>query len=156
MKSLKNTALIVSILIMSAKVLTAQTDFSGTWIIDHSKSDAEFRDYEITCIIGQTSQTFTVEQTLIMKDGQKTAMPALTYKLDGKEVTKEEQGGKEKLSATWSEDKKTLTVTFVRSMNGNDYGSKTSYSLSENGQFLKINSSDLTGESPMVQVYKKK
>lgn len=151
MKSL----LMICLLFINAFVLNAQTDFSGTWILDHSKSDAEFRDYELTCIIGQTSQTITVEQMLVAKNGEKTAMPAVTYRLDGKEVIKEEQGGKDKLSAKWSPDKLTLTVTFVRTMDGNDYGTKTSYNLSENGQFLSIKSSDLSGESQMIQVYKK-
>jgi hypothetical protein len=143
------------LLFLYALVLNAQTNFSGTWVLDHSKSDAEFRDYELTCIIGQTSQTFTVEQMLVAKNGEKTAMPAVSYRLDGKEVIKEEQGGKDRLSAKWSPDKLSLTVTFVRTTNGNVYGTKTSYSLSENGQFLSIKSSDLADTSPMIQVYKK-
>jgi hypothetical protein len=151
MKSLLTTCLIF----LNVFVLSAQTDFSGTWMLDHSKSDSEFRDYEITCIIGQTSQTFTVEQLLVAKNGEKTAMPAVTYRLDGKEVIKEEQGGKDKLFARWSLDKKTLTVTFIRTLDGTYYGSKTTYNLSENGQFLTINSSDLTEESPIKQVYRK-
>jgi hypothetical protein len=156
MKSLGKTALMLGFLLLNTFGLCAQSDFSGTWILDHSKSDAAFRDYEVTVVITQTAQIFTVEQTLLMKSGEKSVMPATTYNLDGKEVVKEEQGGKNKLSAIWSPDKKSLTIKFVRSMEGNDYGSLTVYNLSDNGSILTVKSSDLTGESPMVQTYNKK
>jgi hypothetical protein len=143
----------ISVLFLSTFVLNAQSPFSGKWILDHSKSDAEFRDYEITLVITQTLKSFTAEQTLTMKNGEKSVMPAVSYNLDGKEVIKEEEGGTSKLSAEWSTDKKTLTIKFVRSMNGNDFGSKTSYNLSDDGRILSIKATDLNGESPMVQVY---
>lgn len=155
MKSSFISSFLICVSLLSTFVLNAQSDFSGTWIIDHSKSDAEFRDYEITVVIIQTSQTFSVEQSFVMKDGDKSVMPAITYTLDGKEVSKEEQGGTDRLSATWSADKKTLTVKFVRTMDGNDYGSKTSYNMSDDGRILSIHSSDLKGDSPMLQVYNK-
>jgi hypothetical protein len=156
MKSSAITTLMLCFLFLNTLVLSAQSGFSGTWIIDHSKSDAEFRDYEITVVITQTAQTFTVEQTLLMKSGEKSVMPATKYSLDGKEVLKEGQGGKERLSVKLSPDKKTLTVKFVRTMDGNDVGSLTVYNLSGNGLVLTVKSSDLTGESPMVQTYNKK
>jgi hypothetical protein len=156
MKSSSKTTFMLCFLLLNAFVLSAQSEFSGTWILDHSKSDAEFRDYEITVVITQTAQTFTVEQTLLMKSGEKSVMPAAKYSLDGKEVVKEGQGGKERLTAKLSADKKTLTVKFVRTMDGNDYGSMTVYNLSGNGLVLTVKSSDLTGESPMVQTYNKK
>jgi hypothetical protein len=74
--------------------------------------------------------------------------------LDGKEISKEQQGGTDKITAVLSPDKKTLTTKFVRTMNGSDYGSMTIYILSEDT--LTIKSSDLKGESPMVQVYNRK
>jgi len=156
MNSKGNCAIMICLVILNAPHLWGQADFSGTWILDHSRSDKEFSDYEITCIIGQTSQTFTVEQTLVMKNGEKTVLPPVTVKLDENEVVEEEKGGNDILSTNWSPDKKILTITFVRKMDGNKYGSKTSYNLSYNGQFLTIKSSDLAGESPMTQVYRKK
>lgn len=155
MKSSGKIGLMLCFLLLNTFVLNAQSDFSGTWNLDHSKSDAAFRDYEVTVVITQTAQNFTVEQTLIMKSGEKTTMPAVSYTLDGKEVAKEEQGGNDRLSAKWSPDKKSLTVKFVRTMEGNDYGSLTVYNLSDDGRILTVKSSDLTGESPMVQVYNK-
>jgi hypothetical protein len=155
MKSSGKPAFMTCALLLNTLVLLAQQDFSGTWTLDHSKSDAAFRDYEATCVITQTAQIFTVEQTLLTKNGEKSVMPAVSYNLDGKEVIKEELGGKNRLSAKWSPDKKALTIRFVRTMDGNDYGSLTVYNLSDNGLVLTVKSSDLTGDSPMVQTYNK-
>jgi hypothetical protein len=156
MKSLTKHALLLCILLLNTFLLRAQSDFSGTWILDHSKSDAEFRDYEITCNINQTTSAITVEQIIVMKDGQKSAMAPITYNTDGKEVSKEEQGGTNKISASLSPDRKILTTKYVRTMNGNDYGSITVYNLSDEGKVLTVKTSDLKGESPMVQTYDKK
>ena len=155
MKSSKKHAFLICILLLSSSLLRAQ-DFSGTWILDHSKSDAEFRDYQITCNIGQTTSTITVEQVIIMKDGQKSAMPPITYTIDGKEVSKEEHGGTDKISASLSPDKKILTTKYVRTMNGSDYGSITVYTLSDKDKVLTVKTSDLKGDSPMVQTYNRK
>lgn len=158
MRSSIKPAFMICILLLNTYILSAQLDldFSGTWILDHSKSDQVFRDVEVTVVITQTEKTFSVEQIIFMKNGEKSATPAVTYNLDGKEVIKEEQGGKDRSSAILSSNRKTLTIKFVRTMNGKDFGSITVYKLSHNAQFLTINSSDLSGGSPMVQVYRKK
>jgi hypothetical protein len=92
-----------------------------------------------------------------MKTGEKSSMPAVTYNLDGKETIREEQDGKSKLLVLWSTpDQKTLTIKYTRIISGNTVGSITIYKLSENNEFLSIKSSDLGGDSPMVQVYRKK
>jgi hypothetical protein len=151
--------ILISILILNASLMiSAQNpvNFAGTWEIDHSKSDAEFRDYQITCTIDQTSVAITVKQDFVMKDGQKSTMSPITYNLDSKEISKEEQGGVDKISAVLSSDKKTLTTKFVRTMSGSDFGSITIYSLSDDSKTLTIKSSDLKGESPMIQVYNRK
>jgi hypothetical protein len=44
----------------------------------------------------------------------------------------------------------------VRTMNGSDYGSITTYFLSADGKTLKVKTTDLKGETPMVQVYNRK
>ena len=91
-----------------------------------------------------------------MKDVQKSAMPPITYTIDGKEVSKEAHGGTDKISATLSPDKKILTTKYVRTMNGSDYGSITVYTLSDKDKVLTVKTSDLKGDSPMVQTYNKK
>ena len=156
MKSVNKLALVICILLLKTFLLKAQSDFSGTWILDHSKSDAEFRDYEITCNINQTTSAITVEQVIITKDGQKSVMAPITYNTNGKEVSKEEQGGTNKISTSLSPDGKTLTTKYVRTMNGNDYGSITVYNVSDKDKVLTVKTSDLKGESPMIQAYNKK
>jgi len=83
-------------------------------------------------------------------------MPPVTYNIDGREVSREEQGDSSKISAVLSPDRKTLTTKFVRTMNGSDYGTKTIYSLSSDSKTLTVKSSDLNNESPMIQVYNRK
>jgi hypothetical protein len=157
MKSLSLHLLMLCVLFLNAFNLSAQSDFSGIWTLDHAKSDAEFRDYQMTCIITQTPKTFTVDQVLVTKDGVKSQMPSVSYNPDGKEVIKEEQSGNSRLLAFWAtEDHKTLTIKYVRNIDGNKAGSITTYKLSDNDQLLTIKSSDLTGDSPMIQVYSKK
>jgi hypothetical protein len=91
-----------------------------------------------------------------MKDGQKSVMPPITYNIDGREASKAEQGGSNKVSATLSPDKNTLTTKYVQTMNGNNFGTITIYSLSDKGKVLTIKSSDLKGDSPMKQTYNMK
>ncbi|HBC78049.1 MAG TPA: hypothetical protein DEO60_11070 [Bacteroidales bacterium] len=151
--------ILVSVVIMNTStVINAQSQdtFTGTWEIDHSKSDAEFKDYKITCTIDQSSSEITVKQEFVMKDGQKSSMPPITYNLDNSEIVKKEQGDSGNISAVLSSDRKTLSTKFVRTMNGSDYGSMTIYSLSSDSKTLTIKSSDLSGESPMIQVYTRK
>lgn len=148
--------ILVSGFILNASLLLsaqAPVTFAGKWEIDHSKSDKEFKDYNITCLIEQTAETMTVTQDFHMNAGQSSAAHPITYNLSGKAVSKEEEGGIDKISAVLSPDKKTLTTKFVRTMNGSDYGSMTIYMLSDDGKMLTVRSSDLKGESPMIQVY---
>ena len=135
----------------------AQEEFSGIWILDQTKSDATFRDYQITCIITQTLKTFTVDQVLVTKDGEEIQIPSVTYDLSGKEVIKEEQDGKSRIRAEWAYgDHRTLIVNYRRNISGKDVGSITTYKLADNGQFLTIKLTDLDGDSPVAQVYRKK
>lgn len=151
--------LFLSLIIMVNNfVLTAQKvpAFDGTWIIDHTKSDAAVKDYQITCNITQSTRAMTVEQIFQTKDGQKTSMQPVTFNLDGIEAVKEEQGGTDKVTALVSADRKTITTKFIRTMNGSDFGSVTTYTLSADGKTLTVKSSDLKGELQMIQVYRKK
>jgi len=151
--------ILISGLILNASLLlSAQTPvtFAGNWEIDHTKSDKEFKDYNITCMIEQTSETMTVTQDFHLNEGQISSLHPITFNLSGKEVSKEEEGGIDKITAVLSPNKKTLTTKYVRTMNGSDYGSMTIYMLSADGKTLTVKSSDLKNESPMIQVYNRK
>ncbi|HLN53637.1 MAG TPA: hypothetical protein VK212_08005 [Lentimicrobium sp.] len=151
------SALTVILSVASSAVFAQNpSGFSGTWVLDHTKSSAELKDYQIICNIKETAQTMSVEQIFQTMDGKQTSMQPILYNLDGKEVSKEEEGGTDRIIAKWSSDKKTLTTKFVRTMSGFDYGSITTYSISADGKVLTVKSSDLKGETPMVQVYLKK
>ncbi|HEX2969990.1 MAG TPA: hypothetical protein VHO46_12900 [Bacteroidales bacterium] len=140
---------------LSAAFAQVPSDFSGSWLIDNSKSDAAYKDYKITLTINQTQQSIKIEEVLTMKDGSKSSMDPLTYTLDGKETKKEEQGGIDKQSSSWSSDRKTLTLKYVRTVNGSDFGSNTSYTLTPDGRTMTVKTTDLKGGSATTMVYNK-
>ena len=93
-------------------LLTAQkpADFSGTWTQDAEKSDDFYKEFGITNVISQTPQSITFKLTFFDKEGKEVTTMTSSFNLDGKEVSREEQGGINKEQATWSDDKKTLTL----------------------------------------------
>jgi len=149
---------LVTILISPA-VLNAQkpVDFSGTWIQDAEKSDDFYKEFGITNVITQTPQAITFKVTFFDKDGKEVTTMTSSFNLDGKEVSKEEQGGTDREQATWSADKKILTVKSTRTVGSDVYGSTVAYSLSDDGQELKVKTSDINPMGPTVnQVFRRK
>jgi hypothetical protein len=116
-------SLVVLYLFLCSSVSDAQSpaDFSGLWLMDNSKSDTEFKDYEITLSVKQDLQTITIQRTFVTKGERTTATP-FTFNLDEIVVSKEEYGGINKTSSRWSSDKKVLTLTTMQTVNGTDYG----------------------------------
>lgn len=157
-------ALVVKLLLSFTMVflsvsLSAQkpVDFTGTWIQDNAKSDAMYRTFNVTLVIKQNPQTITFKQTYIGKDGKELTSNSFSFSLDGKEVTKEEGGGINKQSATWSADKKTLTIKYTRTMEKNLYGSTDTYTLSDDGQVLTVKTADINPDGmKATQVLNKK
>jgi hypothetical protein len=146
-------------LLLCPLLINAQTpaDFSGLWVMYNSKSDAEFKDYEITLTIEQTPLTITLKRTFVTK-GEKTTANPFTFNLDEKVVSKEEYGGINKTSSKWSSDKKVLTLTTIRTVNGTDYGSEEVYKLSNDGKVLtvQINSIAPPGGPRLLEVFNMK
>lgn len=161
--SISNNILLKSFTILSlllyASFINAQTpaDFSGIWVMDNSKSDAQFKEYEITLSIKQTPQTITLQETFVMK-GEKNASTSSTFNLDGKVTSKEEYGGINKTSSKWSPDKMVLTLTTIRTVNGADYGSDVVYKLSGGGKGLTVQTISIAppGGPTLIQVFNKK
>lgn len=141
-------------------VVSAQkpVDFSGTWVMDLAKSDASYGKFysRMDCSIRQTPQTITLEKSVMLKDGKKTGQEPVVYTLDGKETAKEQYGGIDKYSSGWSKDRKKLSLKYVRTANGSDFGSQESYSLSPDGKVLTVTVTDLKGGSQITEVYNKK
>ncbi len=141
----------------SALYAQKPVDFSGTWVQDAEKSDDFYKEFGITNVITQTPQAITFKVTFFDKDGKEVTTMTSSFNLDGKEVSKEEQGGVNKELATWSDDNKTLIVKSTRTVGTDVYGSTVSYTLSGDGQELKVKTSDINPMGPTVnQVFKRK
>jgi hypothetical protein len=144
----------------------APTNFSGTWVLDKSKSELppqlqNVESYALT--VTQDAQQLTINTTITGGQGMGGPggggggraggmMSSLTYKLDGTESTVEAGGGRPgsvTLKATWKNDGKTLSLMNVRKLNfqGNDVTITTTeqWELSSDGKTLTIHR---TTESP--------
>jgi hypothetical protein len=157
--SLKFKMLGLLTIILCPVILNAQgpADFSGTWIQDNAKSDDFYKEFGITNVITQTPEKITFKETFSDKSGNEIITRESFFNLDGKEVSKEEQGGINKEQATWSTDKKSLTIKVTRTVGNDVYGSTTTYSFSEDGQILNVKISDINPMGPTVnQVFTRK
>ncbi len=150
---------IVLALISFASASYAQSvpDFSGVWVQDTAKSDDFYKAFDVMTTITQTPQTITITTKFSNKDDKEGTSRSSSFNLDGKEVSKEEDGGINKDIASWSADKKTLTTKSTRTVGKDVYGNTVSYSLSNNGLVLTVKSSDINpfGLS-ITQVFNKK
>lgn len=71
-KILFNYVLFIPLLFCSQLIIAQPSAyFSGLWIMDNSKSDEQFGEYEITLSIKQDSQTITLQKTFVNKGGKK-------------------------------------------------------------------------------------
>jgi hypothetical protein len=150
--------LIIS-LILCSWTLSAQTftNFSGEWLQDNSKSDPQYKDYNVKLTIAQTALDITIKTAYCDKDWKEKMSSSESYTLDGKEVSKEQDGGVDVMSAKWSADKKSLTTKTSRTNEGEVYGSTCTYSLSGNGLILTVKSDNIRpGQPSIIQVLNKK
>jgi hypothetical protein len=145
-------------LLFCSSFINAQSpaDFSGSWVMDNSKSDVQFKEYNITLSIKQNLQTITLQETFITK-GEKNRSTPSTFNLDEKVTSKEEYGGTNKTSSKWSSDKKMLTLTTIRTVNGVDYGSDVVYKLSGDSKILTVQTISIAppGGPSLIQVFNK-
>ncbi|MBN2007980.1 hypothetical protein JW960_01395 [candidate division KSB1 bacterium] len=143
----KHLGLIVSIIALSAMSLFAAkpTNFSGTWMLDESKLEAnddgrprmEAKKIEIT----QDKKIIMINRFLSNPMmGDFTVADSLT--LDGKECSSETQFGLRKSTVNWSDDKKELTIktTILMNWDGQENEMKATeiLGLDKKGDVLKI------------------
>ena len=137
---------------MLTVVLAGDTvDFTGTWILNESKLEETGdgpRMVPEKVVIKQEEKSITTDKYMYNEMmGEFTI--SVTVTLDGKECVAEEEFGTRKSTATWSEDKKALTIhsTLLMNWNGQDTEIATTevLSLEEDGS-LK---SHVTSEGPM-------
>ncbi len=150
--------MVLSVILWASTLYGQKTaDFSGVWIQDNEKSDDFYKSFNVTCTILQTPERITFKTTFSMPGESETVTRESSFNLDGKEVSKEEQGGINKESAIWSADKKTLTTKSTRTVGTDVYGSTMAYSLSVDGLVLTQLTEDINPFGPKVkQVFNKK
>jgi hypothetical protein len=130
----KTACLVATMTVLAVTGLWAAdpVDFSGTWILDQTKTGAgeEFRMDAAKITVRQTADSISIDRFVSGPMGDFTISDRLT--LDGKECSSETQFGPRKSTASWSEDKKQLTIntTIVMNWEGQESTMKTTDVLS--------------------------
>jgi hypothetical protein len=137
--------------------LMAQTNFSGTWGFNESKSnfgDTQFRFAATTLVITQEGNNLTVESTMPSRDGgeRKTTDK---YTLDGQ--VSENPGFNNsirKSTVTWSADKTSMTIastsTFERDGETREMKFSQTWKLAEGAKLLLVDNS-FTGQNGEIK-----
>jgi len=151
-------------LLLSAATYAQSANFSGSWAYNESKSklgEGGFRMISQKLTITQNENSFTLERSFTGQDGTERKSNE-TYTLDGKESVNPVFNTSKKSIATWSSDKKSLTVAsvMVLEMNGDKMEIKTTeiYSLNDTDKSLSLNSHSTSsmGDRTATLVYDKK
>jgi len=138
-------------------------NYSGTWMLDESKmetGDGGPRMAASKLTITQDAKQITIERFISSQfRGDFTSTENVT--LDGKETNNTTDFGDRKMTATWSDDKKVLTIKSVLEMNrdGQSFqmNSTEIWTLMEDGNVLKIDQTRMSprGERKSVLFYNK-
>ena len=147
--------------------LLAQTNFSGTWAFNESKSnfgDMQFRIYASTMVIIQEGNNLSVESTYTGPDGTERKVTN-KYTLDG-QVSENQGFGNTvtKSTITWSDDKNSLTIattmTFERDGQSMEFKPSATWKLTDGGKGLLLENSfpapDGSGDMKYTVAYDKK
>jgi len=123
----------------------AKADFSGTWILDKSKSEGLPPGMDQTMTVVHTGDKLSLETKLITPEGEQVV--ADSYMLDGKEAeftpkTPGGQAGKGKRTAKWAADGNGIEVnensTFEGPEGSVNVQMTRTWMLSADGKTLKI------------------
>ena len=143
---MKTFRIIMTIALFFACVsLTAQVNFAGTWNLNAEKSQfGGGPGGGGPRIITQNGNNLSVETSMRGFDGGEPIKMVTKYTLDGKptENTRTSPMGDmtSKSTATWSADKKSLTIVTTMSFNGNEMKTTETWKLSADGKSLSIES----------------
>jgi len=116
MKNQINAFLLSGIFLLFTSVISAQkVDFSGTWTYNKTKSvisgEGGPRGAAVKMTIKQEANNLSIEKTTRRQSGEENTFTE-NYMLDGMESENPTFGDRTKKStATWSDDKKSLTIT---------------------------------------------
>jgi hypothetical protein len=149
--------------------IAAQTpsNFSGKWVFDKEKSSPGLLesgfDGTVTRQITQNSTTLSYADIYVRKGSDDWKTSEEPFNLDGKETIKKGSFSTIKKSAKWSEDKKSLTLTYIDTQVAKgvseDFLTAESYKLTDGGLTLLIETyskNPVKGESKTQKIYHKK
>ncbi len=152
---MKRNMLLSAALLFCALVYSQVPDFTGSWKLNNSKSRLH---YEFTMapgeiIIVQNGNGMTVEKHSEFQ-GEKFVFND-KFTLDGKEcINRGWQDTEKKSTATWSDDKKTLSIsTSIIMEDGGEIRIIELYSMKEKNMVIDFNSSSPFGDISETMVY---
>ena len=144
-------------------ILAQETDFSGEWILNDSKSDMGQGMFRVSKAISvrQKGNDLELEKIRTGRDGQEIKS---TEKLtpDGNPTVNEQGTRTTKTTVTWSDDGKSITLvsntTFSREGQTREMSSTEIWTLDNTGKTLtvKYSGSSPRGEQKATLVYDKK
>ena len=149
--------LLVTLAVLFTTTLFAQTDFSGSWKLNSSKSKLgdQFSMAPKTIVVSQKSGDISVEKHSEFQGNEITSTDK--YTLDGKEcVNKGFMDTEKKSKAVWSDDKKSLTVTSKIPIQGETMTIIEVYSMKDGSMTIQSKASSSYGDMEETQVYDKK
>ncbi len=152
---MKRIILVFSAVLLSA-VVFAQTDFSGNWVLNTSKSKLGERSRAPkSMVIVQTKTDITIETKSEFNGEERVRKNK--YTLDGKEcINKGFRDMDVKSTAVWSADKKVLTVTSKMALDNGDMTMKAVYKMDGANLVIESASSSPMGDRSETQVFDKK
>ena len=127
----------------------APSNFTGTWVLNSSKSGSNFAAISSSVIITQDLKDNTINLDITSSAPERDIKKRTeSYVLDGK--TTIVVGSKDNFTstwATWSSDKKKFTITELKTVveNGTkkEYKHNSVYSLDNNGETMNITLEDM-------------
>lgn len=142
--------------IFVSTLLYAQTDFSGTWTLNTSKSKLGERSFAPqTMVIVQKGNEISIETHREFQGQERVRTNK--YTLDGKEcVNPGFRDSEVKSTAVWSGDKKSLTITSKFEMQNGEMTMKAVYKMDGKNLVVESSSSSSFGDRSETQVYDKK
>ncbi len=154
---MKKTFFFLSAILLTI-TLSAQTDFSGSWKLNISKSKLgdQFSMAPKEIIIVQKGNDMSVERHSEWQGQEFTINDKFT--LDGKEcVNAGMMDTQKKSTATWSADKKVLTIkSKIQLQDGGDVSITEAYKMDGGNMVIEMNSTSSWGDMAETQVFDKK
>ena len=166
LRSATIVALLLGIWLVSQAAAQAKTDFSGTWVLNESKSElgdfgGRFATTKIQ--VSQTSDSIKIVRTAPAINGGSPVSYTETLPFDGKEVQTEVLPGisKKKSSIKWSTDGTSFVITSTTDLKARgqniEMSSTEIWSLSADGNILTsvAKTTASRGESQTKAIYEK-